>query len=258
MGNSSERKLEAFARILNIMDDLRSQCPWDKKQTMDTLRLLTIEETYELADAIIDGDMAGVEEEIGDLLLHVVFYAKIGEERGEFDIESVINRLCDKLIDRHPHIYGDVIASTEQEVKNNWEKIKMKTSGRKLLSGVPKSLPSVVKAYRLQDKTAQVGFEWEDKSQVWHKVKEEITEMQEAEQNNNHAKTEEEFGDVLFALVNYARFIGVDPEAALERTNKKFIRRFNFIEEAAVKPLEDMTLDEMDKLWNEAKMNEKA
>lgn len=254
-----QQKLEAFARILKIMDELREQCPWDRKQTMETLRPLTIEETYELGDAILQNDLKEVKEELGDLLLHIVFYAKIGEEKGAFDIGSVINGLCEKLIVRHPHIYGDVKVSNEEEVKQNWEKLKLNKEGKKsVLQGVPASLPALIKAYRIQDKAAQVKFEWENVADVWKKVEEEMQELN-AELNTddvNKNKVEEEFGDLLFALVNYARFIKVDPEAALERTNLKFIRRFKFIEEKAAqmnRTLNDMTLTEMDNIWNEAK-----
>lgn len=254
-----QQKLEAFARILRIMDELREQCPWDRKQTMETLRPLTIEETYELGDAILQNDLKEVKEELGDLLLHIVFYAKIGEEKGAFDIGSVINDLCEKLIVRHPHIYGDVKVNNEEEVKQNWEKLKLNKEGKKsVLQGVPNSLPALIKAYRIQDKAAQVKFEWENVADVWKKVEEEMGELNaelKAEEVNKN-KVEEEFGDLLFALINYARFIKVDPEAALERTNLKFIRRFKFIEEKAAqmnRTLNDMTLTEMDNIWNEAK-----
>lgn len=251
-----DEKLKAFARILKIMDELREQCPWDRKQTMETLRPLTIEETYELADAIIQNDMKGVKEELGDLLLHIVFYAKIGEEKGEFDIAKVINDLCEKLIKRHPHIYGDVKVNNEEDVKQNWEQIKLKEGKKSVLGGVPNGLPALIKAYRIQDKAAQVKFEWENTEDVWKKVEEETAELKEAIQSANSDKTADEFGDLMFALVNYARFIKVDPETALERTNLKFIRRFKFIEEKAAgtgKTLKDMTLGEMDAIWNEAK-----
>lgn len=254
-----QQKLEAFARILKIMDELREQCPWDRKQTMESLRPLTIEETYELGDAILQNDLKEVKEELGDLLLHIVFYAKIGEEKGAFDMGSVINDLCEKLIVRHPHIYGDVKVNNEEEVKQNWEKLKLNKEGKKsVLQGVPNSLPALIKAYRIQDKAAQVKFEWEKVADVWKKVEEEMDELNaelKAEEVNKN-KVEEEFGDLLFALVNYARFIKVDPEAALERTNLKFIRRFKFIEEKAAqmnRTLNDMTLTEMDNIWNEAK-----
>ncbi len=265
---NKEQKLLAFERILKIMDELREQCPWDRKQTMETLRPLTIEETYELGDAILKNDMKNVKEEIGDLLLHIVFYAKIGEEKGEFDITSVINDLCEKLIYRHPHIYGDVKVNDEEDVKKNWEQLKMREGKKSVLGGVPDSLPALIKAYRIQDKAAQVKFEWDKIEDVWKKVEEEMGELQtEIELRkqeevvpdsrvNMPDKVEEEFGDLLFALVNYARFLKVDPETALERTNIKFIRRFKFIEERADamgKSLNDMSLEEMDGIWNEAK-----
>ncbi len=252
-----DEKLKAFERILKIMNELREQCPWDRKQTMETLRPLTVEETYELADAIIQSDMKGIKEELGDLLLHIVFYAKIGEEKGEFDIASVINTLCDKLIKRHPHIYGDVKVNNEEDVKQNWEQIKLKEGKKSVLGGVPNGLPALIKAYRIQDKAAQVKFEWEHVEDVWKKVEEETQELKEALKTGDEHKTEEEFGDLMFALVNYARFIKVDPETALERTNLKFMRRFKFIEERAAttgKSLKDMTLGEMDTIWNEAKL----
>lgn len=251
-----DEKLKAFARILKIMDELREQCPWDRKQTLESLHPLTIEETYELGDAILQQDMKGIKEELGDLLLHIVFYAKIGEEQQQFDMASVINDLCEKLITRHPHIYGDVKVNNEEEVKQNWEKLKMKEGKKSVLSGVPVSLPALVKALRIQDKAAQVKFEWENTEEVWQKVKEEQQELEEAVQAGEKKKMEEEYGDLLFALVNYARFIKVDPEAALERTNLKFINRFRYIEEQSEhsnKPLKEMTLAEMDALWNEAK-----
>lgn len=251
-----DEKLKAFARILKIMDELREQCPWDRKQTLESLRPLTIEETYELGDAILQQDMKGIKEELGDLLLHIVFYAKIGEEQQQFDMASVINDLCEKLITRHPHIYGDVKVNNEEEVKQNWEKLKMKEGKKSVLSGVPVSLPALVKALRIQDKAAQVKFEWEKSEDVWQKVKEEQQELEEAVQAGEKKKMEEEYGDLLFALVNYARFIKVDPEAALERTNLKFMNRFRYIEEQSEhsnKPLKEMTLAEMDALWNEAK-----
>lgn len=254
-----KKELQAFDRILGIMNDLRAGCPWDKKQTMETLRNLTIEETYELADAIIDGDLKTIEEELGDLLLHIIFYAKIASETGAFDISDVINRECEKLIHRHPHIYGDVKVSDEEEVKQNWEKLKLKEGKQSLLEGVPLSLPAMVKAYRMQEKAKQVGFEWENAAQVWEKVEEEIRELQSMDTLGavNQEQVEEEFGDVLFSLINYARFLNVDPETALERTNKKFKKRFQHIELVAKergKKLEDMSLKEMDKIWNEAKL----
>jgi XTP/dITP diphosphohydrolase len=253
-----EEKLQAFARILKIMDELRAQCPWDKKQTMETLRPLTIEETYELGDAILKADMKDVKEELGDLLLHIVFYAKIGEEKGAFDMASVINALCEKLIHRHPHIYGDVKVKDEEDVKRNWEQLKLKEGKKSVLGGVPDSLPALIKAYRIQDKAAQVKFEWDNIDDVWKKVEEESAELKEAIALGDKTKQEEEFGDLMFALVNYARFLEVDPETALERTNIKFIRRFKYIEEQAgkgSKSLKEMTLGEMDAIWNEAKAN---
>lgn len=248
-----EQKKDAFERLLTIMDELREQCPWDRKQTMESLRNLTIEETYELADAILEGKVEDVKEEVGDLMLHMVFYSKIAEEKKQWDVADSLHAICEKLISRHPHIYGDVEVADEQEVKKNWEQLKMKEGKKSVLSGVPQSLPAMVKAYRMQDKTAQVGFEWDHKEQVWAKVEEEIGELKEALDLADSAKIEEEFGDVLFSMINYARFIGVDPETALEKINKKFKRRFEYIEANATKTLEDMTLDEMDELWNEAK-----
>ncbi len=253
--NALQQKLDAFGRLLTIMDELREQCPWDRKQTIESLRNLTIEETYELADAILTNDLNGVKEEVGDIMLHMVFYARIASEQGAFDIADVLHAICDKLIARHPHIYGDITVKDEAEVKRNWEQLKLKEGKKSLLEGVPIGLPAMVKAYRMQEKTKQVGFEWENTEQVWAKVEEEIGELQENIENNApQADIEEEFGDVLFALVNYARFIGVDPETALERVNRKFKSRFEYIENQAPKPLEDMTLSEMDALWNEAKV----
>lgn len=253
-------KLESFERLLTIMDELREQCPWDRKQTMESLRNLTIEETYELADAIIDEDLQGVKEELGDIMLHMVFYAKIGDEKGAFDIADVLNGVCDKLVQRHPHIYGDVQVSGEEEVKKNWEQLKLKEGKKSVLEGVPNSLPALIKALRLQDKSKQVGFEWENREQVWDKVVEEMDELKTATSGDGSAKNqqeiEEEFGDLLFSLVNYARFIKVDPETALERTNKKFKSRFEYIEAKAKeqqRDLKSMSLEEMDVLWNEAK-----
>jgi len=245
-------KLDAFKRLLIIMDELREQCPWDRKQTMESLRNLTIEETYELADAILDNDMQEIKEEIGDVMLHMVFYSKIASETGDFDIADSLNAVCEKLINRHPHIYGDVHVEDEEEVKRNWEQLKLKEGKKSVLSGVPKSLPAMVKAYRMQDKTAQVGFEWENAEQVWKKVEEEIQEFKEVV-DVDPEKMEDEFGDIMFSLINYARFKGIDPETALEKVNRKFKNRFEYIEAQATKPLSDMSLDEMDKLWNEAK-----
>jgi MazG family protein len=250
-----ESKLEAFGRLLKIMDELREQCPWDKKQTLESLRHLTIEETYELADAILENNLDELKGEIGDIMLHMVFYAKIADEKGAFDIEDVLNFLCEKLIRRHPHIYGDTKVENEEQVKANWEKIKLQEGKKSILSGVPNSLPAVVKAYRIQEKAKQVGFEWENKEQVFDKVNEEMAELQEVvyDENSKQERLEEEFGDLMFSLINYARFLKVDPELALERTNRKFIKRFQYIEENAPKDLQEMTLEEMDALWNEAK-----
>jgi len=247
---------KAFERLLTIMDELREKCPWDRKQTLESLRLLTIEETYELADSITDANWKGIKEELGDLLLHIVFYAKIGSEQNQFTLQEVINGVCEKLIFRHPHIYGDVKVDDEEEVKRNWEKLKMKEGKKSVLSGVPASLPSMVKAMRLQEKAKQVGFEWENKEQVWEKVEEEKAELFEAIATGDSSKMEDELGDVFFSLVNYARFLNLDAENALERTNKKFINRFNKMELAAQdtgKPLQEMTLEEMDAIWNQIK-----
>ncbi len=250
-----EYKLEAFSRLLRIMDDLREQCPWDKKQTSETLRNLTIEETYELADEIIKGNVDGIKEETGDLMLHMVFYAKIAEEKGAWNIGDALNAICDKLVGRHPHVYGSVDVADEEEVKQNWEQLKLKEGKKSLLEGVPNSLPALVKAWRMQQKTAQVGFEWETTEQVWEKVEEEIGELREAVDNDfSQEKKEEEFGDVLFALINYARFLDIEPETALERVNKKFKQRFEYIENNAPRNLKEMSLEEMDDLWNEAKI----
>jgi MazG family protein len=249
-----QHKLDAFARLLTIMDELREQCPWDRKQTFQTLRNLTIEETYELADAILEEDIDGIKEEIGDLMLHMVFYAKIGDEQQSFDIADALNAICDKLIKRHPHIYGDVKVKDEEEVKKNWEQLKLQEGKKSVLAGVPKSLPAMVKAYRMQEKTKQVGFEWENAGQVWDKVEEEIQEFKETlEQDMSQERREEEFGDILFSLINYARFVKIDPETALERVNSKFKKRFEYIEAHAPKDLNDMTLAEMDLLWEAAK-----
>ena len=251
-----QEKLKAFERLLTIMDELREQCPWDRKQTIESLRILTIEETYELADAILKSDIQGVKEEIGDLMLHMVFYAKIASEKGAFDIADALNAVCEKLIHRHPHIYGDVIVNGEEDVKRNWEQLKLKEGkGKKsILGGVPNGLPAITKAYRMQEKTAQVGFEWDSTDQVWDKVVEEMEELQhEVTTEGNKDRMEAEFGDVLFSLVNYARFLGIDPEAALERTNLKFKTRFEYIENNAFRLISEMTLEEMDELWEEAK-----
>ncbi|UAB74627.1 nucleoside triphosphate pyrophosphohydrolase [Mesoflavibacter sp. SCSIO 43206] len=254
--NSRPDQLKAFDRLLTIMDELREQCPWDKKQTMQTLRHLTIEETYELGDAILDNDLEEVKKELGDLMLHLVFYAKIGSETNDFDIADVLNTVCDKLIHRHPHIYGDVKVENEEDVKRNWENLKLKEGKKSVLEGVPKSLPALVKASRIQDKVAGVGFDWEQPEQVWEKVEEELSEFKEEVQNGNQDAMEAEFGDVLFSMVNYARFLKINPENALERTNKKFSKRFVYLEEKAKslnKELKDMTLTEMDVFWEEAK-----
>ncbi len=254
--NTRAKQLEAFNRLLDIMDDLREKCPWDKKQTLESLRHLTIEETYELADAIIENDKPEIKKELGDLLLHIVFYAKIGSETNDFDIADVANAICDKLIDRHPHIYGDVVVESEEEVKQNWEKLKLKEGNKSVLGGVPKSLPALVKASRIQEKAKGVGFDWEEPQQVFEKVQEELNELQVEVNNNNIDLIEAEFGDVLFSMINYARFLNINPETALERTNKKFIKRFQYLESKATelgKPLADMTLAEMDVFWEEAK-----
>ena len=254
--NTRQQQLQAFNRLLDIMDDLREKCPWDKKQTLESLRHLTIEETYELGDAILDNDLQEIKKELGDVLLHIVFYAKIGSETNAFDIGDVANSICDKLIDRHPHIYGDVVVADEEEVKQNWEKLKLKEGKKSVLEGVPKSLPSLVKASRIQDKVKGVGFDWEKPEQVWEKVIEELNEFQVEVQLNNHDQIEAEFGDVLFSMINYARFLKINPENALERTNKKFIKRFQYLESKATeigKSLSEMTLAEMDVFWEEAK-----
>lgn len=254
--NSKQNQLQAFERLLNIMDELREKCPWDKKQTMQTLRHLTIEETYELGDAILDNDLEEVKKELGDLLLHIVFYAKIGSETNDFDMTDVCNDICEKLIHRHPHIYGDVVVQDEEEVKQNWEKLKLKEGKKSVLEGVPRSLPALVKASRIQDKVKGVGFDWEEPHQVWDKVQEELQELQVEVAVGDQDKMESEFGDVLFSMINYARFLNINPEDALERTNKKFIKRFQYLESKADelgKPLMDMTLAEMDVFWNEAK-----
>jgi XTP/dITP diphosphohydrolase len=249
-------QLKAFERLLIIMDELREQCPWDKKQTMESLRHLTIEEVYELGDAILDNDLDEVKKELGDVLLHIVFYSKIGSETDTFDIADVCNSICDKLIDRHPHIYGDVKVENEEDVKRNWEQLKLKEGKKSVLEGVPKSLPAMVKANRIQDKVAGVGFDWEKPEQVFEKVEEELNELKTEIAKGNKDAIESEFGDVLFSMINYARFLNVNPENALERTNKKFIKRFQYLESKAKvlnKTLKDMTLSEMDVFWEEAK-----
>ena len=248
-------KLAAFERLLNIMDDLREKCPWDKKQTMQSLRHLTIEETYELTDAILDNDLEEVKKELGDIMLHLVFYAKIGSETNTFDITDVLNGICDKLIHRHPHIYGDTKVENEEEVKANWEKLKLKEGKKSVLEGVPKSLPAMVKAVRIQDKARGIGFDWDNKEQVWEKVEEEINEFK-AEALAKSDKIEDEFGDVLFSLINYGRFLNLNPEDALEKTNKKFIKRFQYMETETKKEgkaLNELSLTEMDMYWNKAK-----
>jgi XTP/dITP diphosphohydrolase len=253
--------LLAFNRLLDIMDDLREKCPWDRKQTLESLRHLTIEETYELSDAILENDLQEIKKELGDIMLHLVFYAKIGSETENFDIKDVLNGICEKLINRHPHIYGDVVVADEKEVKKNWEQLKLKEGNKSVLGGVPKSLPALVKAMRIQEKARGVGFDWEEKAQVWAKVEEEMQEFKEhfnaeTQETINKEQAEAEFGDVLFSLVNYARFIDINPETALERTNKKFIKRFQYLESKASemnKKLSEMTLAEMDVFWEEAK-----
>ncbi len=254
--NSRKDQLKAFDRLLTIMDELREQCPWDKKQTLQSLRHLTIEETYELGDAILDNDLNEVKKELGDLLLHIVFYARIGSETKDFDIADVTNEICEKLINRHPHIYGDVEVADEEDVKRNWENLKLKEGKKSVLEGVPKSLPALVKASRIQDKVAGVGFDWEEPQQVFEKLKEELEELQHEVNVQDQEKIEAEFGDVLFSMINYARFLNVNPENSLERTNKKFIKRFQYLEEKAKensKSIKDMTLAEMDVFWEEAK-----
>ena len=254
--NSRKEQLAAFNRLLDIMDELREKCPWDKKQTLESLRHLTIEETYELADAILENDLPEIKKELGDVLLHIVFYAKIGSEQKAFDIGDVANSICDKLISRHPHIYGDVKVDNVDDVKRNWEQLKLKEGKESVLEGVPKSLPAVVKASRIQEKVSGVGFDWEKPEQVWEKVQEELTELNEEIKKDHKENIEKEFGDVLFSMINYARFIGVNPENALEKTNKKFINRFQYLEKEAKKEgkeLSDMSLTEMDIYWEKSK-----
>ncbi len=265
----SQTSSDAFLRLVTIMDELREQCPWDKKQTIHTLRQLTIEETYELADAITESDWKSIKEELGDLMLHLVFYARIGAEQQQFTLDEVINGVCEKLIARHPHIYGDTRVSNEDDVKRNWEKLKLKEGKKSVLGGVPQSLPSMVKAMRLQEKAKQVGFEWDNKEQVWEKVEEENRELHDAVKdweanastmnNGFHEKVEEEFGDLVFSLINYARFLHIDAENAIERTNKKFMQRFTTMEAKALqqgKALQEMTLEEMDAIWNSIKQQQ--
>jgi XTP/dITP diphosphohydrolase len=247
-------KTESFARLLKIMDELRDQCPWDRKQTFESLRILTLEETYELSDAILNKKDAEIKEEIGDLFLHLVFYCKIAEEQNTFDVSTCLNEICEKLIRRHPHIYGGIQVKDEEEVKKNWEQIKLSEGKKSVLSGVPNSLPSLIKAYRIQEKSSQVGFDWENKNQVWNKVLEELEEFkEELDQDISADKKEEEFGDVLFSLVNFARFHGINAENALEKVNQKFTKRFRYMENKAGENLAKMSLDEMNNLWNEAK-----
>ena len=259
--SNREEQLKAFGRLLDIMDDLREKCPWDRKQTFDSLRQNTIEETFELATAISRHDMTEISKELGDVLLHVVFYAKMGSETGEFDIADVCNRICDKLIFRHPHVYGEAAAQNAEEVSHLWEQVKLKEKGgnKTVLGGIPDSLPSLVKAYRIQDKVANVGFDWENKEDVWAKVKEEIAEFEKELRTEDGGNKDAEFGDLLFAMINVARLYKIKPDNALEQTNLKFIRRFNYIEAKAKeqgKELKDMSLEEMDTLWNEAKRTE--
>lgn len=252
-------KLAAFERVLTMMDELREKCPWDRKQTIASLRHLTIEEVYELADAITQNDLSAVKEEVGDILLHLVFYAKIGEEQTAFDIASIIHALCDKMEKRHPHIYGDTVVADEEEVKRNWEQLKLKEGKKSALEGVPVSLPALIKSLRIQEKARKTGFDWDTVGQVWDKVQEELGELQAAVAAQNQEEVEKEFGDVLFALINYARFIDVDPENALEKTNKKFMRRFQAMEKIVAErggSLQKMTLPEMDEIWNEVKKQE--
>ncbi len=258
--HNTEQNRQAFGRLLKIMDELREQCPWDRKQTFASLRKLTIEETYELADAILEEDLEGIREEVGDIMLHLVFYARIAAERGAWNIADALHAVCEKLIERHPHIYGDVVVGGEDDVKRNWEKLKLKSGKKSVLSGVPNSLPAMVKAFRMQEKTRQVGFEWANAGQVWDKVREEMEEFYAAssQPDPDPREVEEEFGDVLFSLINYARFKNIDPEAALARVNSKFKRRFEFIEAQADKDLSDMSLEEMDLLWERAKREERG
>ncbi|ARS36649.1 nucleoside triphosphate pyrophosphohydrolase [Pontibacter actiniarum] len=259
--NTRQQQLEAFSRLLDVLDDLREKCPWDRKQTMESLRHLTIEETYELSDAILKGELQEVKKEIGDIMLHLAFYAKIAAEKGAFDIADVLNAQCEKLIFRHPHIYGDTKADSEEEVKQNWEKLKLKEGNKSVLGGVPQSLPALVKAMRIQEKARGAGFDWDDSSQVWEKVQEELSEFErefnvEDTAGIDREKATAEFGDLLFSLINFARFAGINPEEALERTNLKFISRFQYIETEAAKDgksLQDMTLQEMDFYWEKAK-----
>tara|TARA_B100000925_G_scaffold139633_1_gene104667 strand:+ start:135 stop:920 length:786 start_codon:yes stop_codon:yes gene_type:complete len=259
--NSRAEKLDAFGRLLDIMDTLRAECPWDKKQSLESLRHLTIEETYELADAIEENNLQEIKKELGDLMLHMVFYSKIGSEKGAFDVADVLNAVCDKLIRRHPHIYGDAEAATQEEVKANWEAIKLREKGtQSVLQGVPRGLPALVKAIRIGDKARGAGFDWDQPQDVWDKIKEELSEFERAQDLGNQQEIESELGDVLFSIVNFARLSNLDPELALERTNKKFIYRFTYMEKKALqqgKSLNEMTLSEMELLWNEAKAQSK-
>ncbi len=255
-----DKRLEEFKRLLDIMDELRAKCPWDKEQTMESLRHLTIEETYELADSILEGKMQDIKKELGDILLHIVFYAKIGEEQGQFNITDVISSLCEKLIFRHPHVFGTVEVENTGEVLTNWENLKIKEGNKSILAGVPVSLPALVKAHRIQDKVRSVGFDWDVREQIWEKVDEELSELRHEFENGTPKSMESEFGDLIFSLVNAARLYHIDPELALERTNKKFIRRFNYLEEMTLKkdkPLKEMNLDEMNIYWEEAKKLDK-
>ena len=259
--NNMKDKLEAFEKILQIMDDIREGCPWDKEQTNESLRIMTIEETYELADAVLENDITGIKKELGDLFLHIIFYSKIASEKNQFDIGDVINGLAEKLIYRHPHVFGDTNVSDQEDVKKNWEELKLKEKGNggKVLSGIPNSLPSMIKALRMQDKARGVGFDWEYKEQVWDKVREELNEFEDEIKKENKEKMESEFGDLMFSLINAARLYGINPDDALEKTNKKFLKRFNFLEDNTIKKglsLKDMSLDEMEAIWQKAKGDE--
>jgi XTP/dITP diphosphohydrolase len=252
-----KKKAKAFIRLVEIMDRLREECPWDKKQTIDSLRYLTIEEMYELSDAILDKNMDEIKKELGDLMLHIVFYSRIASEKKHFDITDVLDSISDKLIHRHPHIYGDVVANDVKQVKENWEKLKLKEGKKSVLEGVPKSLPAIVKAYRIQEKVRGIGFDWQNKNQVWDKFQEEIEEFQREEKKNDSEKMEEEFGDILFSLVNYSRFVNINPEDALEKTNKKFIRRFQFMEQKIKEDgldLSKLSFEQMNTFWDMAKV----
>jgi MazG family protein len=251
-----DEKIKSFERLLNIMDELRVKCPWDREQTIESLRHLTIEETYELADAIAEGKMTDVKKELGDILLHIVFYAKIASETKLFDIKDVIDGLCEKLIFRHPHVFGEITVKDQEEVKTNWENLKIKEGNKTILGGVPKSLPALVKAHRIQDKVRSVGFDWDERNQIWGKIKEELAEFEVEVEKMDQSKMEAEFGDLLFSIINAARLFNIDPEMALERTNIKFIKRFNYLESQTLqkgRSLQDMTLDEMNVIWEEAK-----